>query len=174
MHHQVIAVALQIGSPVSLNEIGKALGMSQETVAGYVDVLEKAFVIFRLGGYSNNPRKEITKMNKIYFYDLGIRNNLINNYNAMALRPDAGALWENFLIIERMKRNRYKRTRVNQYFWRTYTGVELDYVEEINGRLHGYEFKWGKPVKAPASWLNAYPEATFTCVHRENFLEFIT
>lgn len=166
-------LALQIGSTVSLNEIGRALGLSQETVASYVDLLEKGFVLFRLGGYSNNPRKEITKMSKFYFYDLGVRNNLINNYNPLAVRTDTGALWENFLIIERLKKIRYARERVNMYFWRTYSGVEMDYVEEINGQLHGFEMKWGKPAKSPVSWLETYPNAQFTCVHPDNYLDFI-
>ena len=135
-------LALQIGSTVSLNEIGKALGMSHETVSNYIDLLEKGFVVFRLGGYSNNLRKEITKMNKIFFYDLGVRNNLINNFNPLGVRTDTGGLWENFLILERMKRIQYARQSVNTYFWRTYTGVEVDYVEEANGTLSGFEMQY--------------------------------
>ncbi len=166
-------LALQIGSTVSLNELGRALGMSHETVANYIDLLEKGFIIFRLGGFSNNPRKEITKMSKIYFYDLGVRNNLINNFNPLDMRTDVGGLWENFLIVERMKKIKYARQRVNTYFWRTYSGVELDYIEEANGVLHGYEMKWGKPSKPNASWLAAYPNAQYSCIHRENFVDFV-
>lgn len=167
-------LALQIGSTVSIHEMAKALEMSHETVAHYIDLLEKGFIIFRLSGYSNNLRKEIVKMNKIYFYDLGIRNNLINNFNALSMRNDVGALWENFLIVERMKNIAYHRKRVNSYFWRTYTGAELDYIEEVDGALHGFEMKWGKPSKAPASWLENYTNATFECITRDNFLTFIS
>lgn len=167
-------LALQIGSTVSLNEIGKALGMSHETVSNYIDLLEKGFVVFRLGGYSNNLRKEITKMNKIFFYDLGVRNNLINNFNPLGVRTDTGGLWENFLILERMKRIQYARQSVNTYFWRTYTGVEVDYVEEANGTLSGFEMKWNKPSRVPASWLETYPEAQYACIHRENFVDFVS
>ncbi len=166
-------LALQIGSTVSLNEIGNALGLSHETVAHYIDLLEKGFVLFRLGGYSSNPRKEISKMNKIYFYDLGVRNNLINNFNAPDMRTDIGALWENFLVVERMKKIKYARERSNAYFWRTYTGVELDYVEENNGVLYGYEMKWNKTSKAPASWLGTYPNAHFESIHKDHFVHFV-
>ena len=166
-------LAFQIGQSVSIHEIAKALEMSHETVVHYIDLLEKGFVIFRLSGYSNNLRKEVNKMNKIYFYDLGVRNNLINNFNPLALRNDVGQLWENFLVVERLKRNHYQRNRVNTYFWRTYTGAELDYVEEANGLLLGYEIKWGKSAKAPASWLGTYANAQFECITKDNFLEFI-
>ena len=166
-------LAFQIGQSVSIHEIAKALEMSHETVVHYIDLLEKGFVIFRLSGYSNNLRKEVNKMNKIYFYDLGVRNNLINNFNPLALRNDVGQLWENFLVVERLKRNHYQRNRVNTYFWRTYTGAELDYVEEANGLLFGYEIKWGKSAKAPASWLSTYANAQFECITRDNFLEYI-
>ena len=166
-------LALQIGSTVSLNEIGNALGLSHETVAHYIDLLEKGFVLFRLGGYSSNPRKEISKMNKIYFYDLGVRNNLINNFNAPDMRTDIGALWENFLVVERMKKIKYARERSNAYFWRTYTGVGLDYVEQNNGVLYGYEMKWNKTSKAPASWLGTYPNAHFESIHKDHFVHFV-
>lgn len=165
---------MQIGNTVSLNELARALGMSHETVANYIDLLEKGFIIFRLGGYSNNLRKEITKMSKIYFYDLGVRNNLINNYNPPSLRADTGALWENFLIVERLKKIKYGRARINSYFWRTYTGAEMDYVEEAAGGLSGFEMEWGKPSKPPQSWLETYPNAQYECIHRENFLPFIS
>lgn len=167
-------LAMQIGNTVSLNELARALGMSHETVANYINLLEKGFIIFRLGGYSNNLRKEITKMSKIYFYDLGVRNNLINNYNPPSLRADTGALWENFLIVERLKKIKYGRARINSYFWRTYTGAEMDYVEEAAGVLSGFEMKWGKPSKPPQSWLATYPNAQYECIHRENFLPFIS
>lgn len=167
-------LALQIGSPVSLNELAKTLGMSHETIAHYIDLLEKGFIIFRLGAYSNNLRKEITKMNKIYFYDLGVRNNLINNYNPLSLRTDIGPLWENFLILERLKKIQYSRERINSYYWRTYTGAELDYVEEANGMLYGFEMKWSKTSKPPASWQETYPNSRFECIHRDNFIGFVS
>jgi uncharacterized protein len=166
-------LAYQIGQPVSIHEIGKILELSHETVVRYIDLLEKGFVLYRLKGYSNNLRKEITKMDKIYFYDLGIRNNLINNFNPLSIRNDVGQLWENFLVIERLKKNLYNRTRVNSYFWRTYTGAELDYVEEFNGQLWGYEMKWSKATKAPATWLSTYENSLFNCITKENYLTFI-
>lgn len=167
-------LAFQIGNTVSLNQIARALEMSQETVANYIDLLGKGFIIFRLFGFSGNLRKEVVKMNKIYFYDLGVRNNLINNFNPLSIRNDVGMLWENFLVIERVKKKQYQRTHVNTYFWRTYTGAELDYLEEANGVLSGYEIKWGKAAKAPTSWLETYDNARFERITQENFLTFIS
>ncbi len=167
-------LAFQVGSEVSPNELGTILGMSKDTVNTYIDLLEKAFVIFRLSGFSRNLRKEISKMDKIYFYDLGIRNVLIDNFQPLDLRTDAGALWENFLLVERRKRNAYTGQFAASYFWRTYTGAELDYVEEANGQLAGYEFKFSrKSAKVPASWTETYPEANFTLVNQDNYLAFL-
>ncbi|MBN8821393.1 MULTISPECIES: ATP-binding protein [unclassified Spirosoma] len=167
-------LAFQVGSEVSLNEIGNTLGMSKDTVNTYIDLLEKAFVVFRLSGFSRNLRKEISKMDKIYFYDLGIRNVVIDNFQPLDLRTDVGALWENFLVIERRKRNAYTGQFANTYFWRTYTGAELDYVEEANGQLSGFEFKFSrKSVKAPASWIDTYPGANFQLINQENYLAFV-
>jgi uncharacterized protein len=167
-------LAFQVGSEVSLNELGNALQLSKDTVATYLNLLEKAFVLVRLPGFSRNLRKEVVKMDKVYFYDLGIRNALINNFNPLDLRPDVGALWENFLVIERLKRNTYTGYYANPYFWRTYTGAELDYVEEANGGLSGFEFKFKQTVrKAPASWLDTYPEATFAAMNQGNYLDFV-
>ncbi len=167
-------LAYQIGSTISLNELGRQLGMSKETVARYIDLLEKAFVLFRLSGYSRNLRKEIVKQDKIYFYDLGVRNAVIDNFNNLPLRNDTGHLWENFILSERIKYNAYKGLFANRYFWRTYTGAELDYVEETGGKLYGYEFKWGKKVaKAPKTWLNVYPESEFKCINRNNYFDFL-
>lgn len=167
-------LAFQAGSQVSLHELGKALEMSHDTVNSYIDLLEKGFIIFRLGGFSRNLRKEVSKMSKVFFYDLGIRNMLIENFNPLNLRQDVGALWENFLVAERKKKVEYQRIYNSSYFWRTYSGAELDYVEERNGELHGYEFKWntGK-AKAPATWLETYPNANFSLVNRENYLDFL-
>lgn len=168
-------LSYQIGSTISLNELGKQLGTSKETVARYLDLLEKSFVLFRLPGFSRNLRKEIVKMDKVYFYDLGVRNAVIDNFKSLAQRNDAGQLWENFLLAERLKFTGYNgRDRANRYFWRTYTGAELDYVEETGGKLYGYEFKWGdKMAKAPTSWIDTYPEAEFQCINRQNYFDFL-
>lgn len=166
-------LAWQIGSLVSVNELANTLQINREAVQNYLDLLEKSFVIFRLGGFSRNLRKEITKMGKIYFYDLGIRNALIENFSSLSTRQDVGQLWENFLIVERMKTSSYHFHYANRYFWRTHTGAELDYVEEFGGRLHGYEFKWGaKTAHAPTTWTETYPESTFHWINRNNFMAF--
>lgn len=167
-------LALQIGNMVSVNELCNSLGLNHETVSNYIDLLEKGFIIFRLGGYSNNPRKEISKMSKIYFYDLGVRNSLINNFNPLELRQDSGEMWENYLISERMKRNMYAREYKHSYFWRTYTNVEIDYVEDANGELNGYEIKWNRKSKVPSTWKTSYPDAKFTALHKDDYLSFIT
>ncbi|HEX8503994.1 MAG TPA: ATP-binding protein [Hymenobacter sp.] len=167
-------LALQVGSPVSLNELGNALQMSKDTVAHYLDLLEKAFVVFRLSGFSRNLRKEVVKMDKVYFYDLGVRNAILNNFSPLAARPDAGAVWENFLVVERRKRNAYAPSPALPYYWRTYTGAELDYVEDLDGQLAGYEFKLTKKApQAPASWLANYPGATYAGINRDNYLDFV-
>ena len=135
-------LAFQIGSEVSTVELGKNLGIDNKTVKRYLDLLEKSFVIFSLRGFSRNLRKEINKMDKYYFYDNGIRNSLINNFNDLDTRNDVGQLWENFLMVERMKYNMFNQMSVNSYFWRTYDRKEIDLVEETGGKLYGYEFKW--------------------------------
>jgi hypothetical protein len=167
-------LAYQIGSQVSLSEIATRLDINRETVSRYIDLLEKSFVIFRLGGLSRNLRNEVTKMDKIYFYDLGIRNSVIDMLKPIHDRNDLGQLWENFLIAERIKRNAYANRQASIYFWRLSTGAELDFVEEHAGAYHGFEFKWGtKQAKPPASWQAGYPNSTFTAIHRENYLSFI-
>ena len=168
-------LAFQIGSEVSYSEISNALGISRQTVDTYIDLLEKSFVLIRLYAFSRNLRKEVNKKPKIYFYDLGIRNALINNFSYFDLRDDLGALWENFLILERLKHNEYQRHYCNQYFWRTYTGAELDYIEEYSGKLHGYEFKYNKTSKAPKTWLTTYAKekSSFECINKDNFLDFV-
>lgn len=167
-------LALQIGSEVSLNELANALQMSKDTVASYIDLLEKSFVVFRLTGFSRNLRKEIVKMDKIFFYDLGVRNALLDNFNPLDTRNDGGALWENFLITERRKRNAYRHELARGYFWRTYTGAEIDYVEEGNGQLAGFEFKFSKKTAAaPKSWTENYPEARFAFVNLDNYPSFL-
>lgn len=168
-------LAFQVGSQVSLSELGASLGMSKDTVASYVNLLEQSFVIFRLSGFSKNLRKEVTKMDKIYFYDLGIRNAIINNLSPVNLRNDVGQLWENLLIAERKKLLNYQFSLTNIYFWRTYTGAELDYIEERNGKLHGFEFKFSdRPNKPLQAWLENYADASYEGINRNNFYNFTT
>jgi len=168
-------IAFQIGNEVSHQELGKQLGMSKNTVEKYLDLLSKVFVLHRLNGFSRNLRKEVTKSNKWYFYDNGLRNLIIANMNPIELRNDVGELWENYVISERIKFQKYNRLLVNNYFWRTYDQQEIDWVEERNGKLFGYEFKWNpkRKVKAPKAWLEAYEEAEFQVVNSENYLEWI-
>ena len=164
----------QIGSPVSYNELGRKLGLSTDTVISYIDLLEKVFVIYRMPGFSKNLRKEITKNKKIYFYDVGVRNAILEDFTLPEKRPDIGHLWENFIISERLKRNTYLRSHLNSFFWRTYTGAELDYVEQGAGKLSGNEIKWGEKIsKAPKSWLENYPESDFKTVNKRNYQDFV-
>lgn len=166
-------LAFQIGSTVSYSELGKQLGLSTDTVISYIDLLEKVFVIFRLPGFSRNLRKEVTRNKKVFFYDVGVRNAIIENFSNPGARPDMGALWENFIIVERLKRNTYLRNHVNTYFWRTYTGAELDFVEQGDGKLLGYEIKWrSKKAKAPKTWLDSYTESDFKYINLDNYQDF--
>ena len=168
-------LAYQIGSEVSLSEISCNLNLDKETVARYIDLLEKSFVIFQIGGFNRNLRKEVSKMDKIYFYDLGIRNIVIDNFKQLKDRNDVGQLWENFLISERMKYIEYSGKYVAIYFWRTYTGAELDYIEESNDFLFGYEFKWGnKKSNVPKTWKETYPNTELKLINKENFLNFVS
>lgn len=167
-------LAFQIGSEVSLAEIAQQLGIDYKTVGRYIDLFEKAFVIYNLRGFSRNLRKEITKKSKYYFYDNGIRNAIISNFNQLSLRDDCGSLWENFLFIERLKKRSYEKIYANNYFWRTWDKKEIDLIEEKDGKLNGYEFKWGsKKIKPPQEWLNTYPESTFEIINKDNYLKFI-
>ncbi len=166
-------LAFQIGSEVSLNELGNSLGLNQETVSTYINILEKSFIIFRLSGFSRNLRKEISKRDKIYFWDLGIRNSLIDNFSPINMRNDVGSMWENFIIAERMKYLSYNEIFASSYFWRTYTGAELDYIEEKNGVLFAYEIKYKKPkLTAPKTWVDNYSN-NYKCITIDNFWEFI-
>jgi predicted AAA+ superfamily ATPase len=166
-------LAFLIGSEVSINELAQNLNMSQETVASYIDLLEKSFIVFRLSGFSKNLQKEVSKRDKIYFWDLGVRNCLINNFAPLNLRSDVGAMWENFIIAERLKYLSNNNQFATSYFWRTYTGAEVDYVEEKNGVLTAYEIKFKKPRnKAPQTWIDNYGD-NFHCVTRDNFWEFV-
>jgi predicted AAA+ superfamily ATPase len=167
-------LAYQVGGEVSYTELGGQLQMSKDTAASYIDLLEQSFVIFRLGGFSRNLRKEVTRQDKIYFWDLGVRNVVIGNLRPLAERNDVGALWENFVIAERLKRLRYSQTPANLYFWRTYTGAEIDIVEERGGELHTYECKWGvSRGRMPASFIDAYPGASYAVISRQHYREYL-
>ncbi len=167
------ALALQVGSEVSLNELSGLLGIDVKTVERYIDLLEKSYIIFRLPPYYTNKRKTISKRSKIYFYDLGLRNAMINNFNPVTQRDDVGALWENFVIVERMKYRKYRLLHANAYFWRSYDGAEIDLVEERGGKLEGYEIKWGKQRTHPRSWLE-YKNASRKTIDKGNYLKFIS
>lgn len=169
-------LALQMGQLVSLQTLGNAVGLSKNTVERYFDLMEKCFVIKRVQGFSRNLGKEITKTSKWYFLDNGIRNTIIANMNPLALRADVGALWENYLVMERLKFQSNTQMLVNNYFWRTYEQQELDWVEDRGGKLFGYEFKWSesKTPKVPSAWNNAYPGATFAVINPGNYLRWIT
>jgi len=167
-------LAFQIGSEVSLSELGKQLGIDGKTVARYLDLFEKSFVIINIRGFSRNLRKEITKKSKYYFLDNGIRNAIIANFNPLEIRDDIGKLWENFLVVERIKKQSYHQIYANNYFWRTWNQKEIDWVEERDGKLFGYEFKWkSKPLKAATAWSENYPDASLEIIDKENYLEFI-
>lgn len=167
-------LALQLGSEVSTSELAKNLQIDRETVERYLDLLEKSFIIFRLGSFRRNLRTELNKSKKIYFIDNGIRNSLISNFNPVDLRVDKGALWENFLISEKIKSNAYNEVFCNNYFWRTHQQQEIDYVEEREGKLYAWEFKWDTKGKTriPQSFVNAYKESITSVIDRENFWSF--
>ncbi len=169
------ALALQVGNEVRYLEVAQTIGADPLTVERYIDLLEQSFVLFRLPSLSRNARNEIKKGRKIYFYDNGIRNAILKNFSPLALRNDIGALWENFLLAERMKRNAYTSYFCNAYFWRTTTQQEIDYVEDTNGQLHAFEFKWQpkKNVRFPASFLESYSGSATHVVDQENFEAFV-
>ena len=169
------ALALQIGSEVSYNELGRLLGLNTATVQRYIDLLEKSYVVFHLRSFSRNVRSELKKSRKIYFYDNGVRNALIGDYKPLALRNDTGALWENYIIAERLKHNAYNTFYGKSYFWRTLQQQEIDYIEDIDGMLHTYEFKWneGKHPRLTDTFAKAYPDHTFTVVSPENYQSFV-
>lgn len=163
-------IAFQIGGEVSLQELGNQLGISKNTVEKYLDLLSKVFILHKVGGFSRNLRKEITKNSRWYFLDNGIRNAIIANFNSIESRNDIGALWENYMISERLKYQEYKRLSSNNYFWRTYEQQEIDWVEERDGSLFGYEFKWKESkVKIPTQWENTYPNSSFEVINKDNF-----
>lgn len=172
----LVALAMQIGSEVSYNELAKTVGIDSKTVEKYIDILEKCFIVFRLSSFSRNIRTELNKSKKIYFYDLGIRNAVLNMFAPIDYRQDIGALWENFFIVERLKFNHYADRVVNTYFWRTTEKQEIDYIEERNGELHLFELKWNvnkKNTKFPNQFIQTYQPNSTVVVTPENYLEFL-
>lgn len=168
-------IAYQVGKEVSLQELGNQLQISKNTVNTYLDLLSKVFIIFKVEGFSRNLRKEIVKSSRWYFYDNGIRNGIINNFNRLDFRNDVGDLWENYLAVERLKKQHYQKVPTNNYFWRTYDQQELDWLEERGDVLNAFEFKWNanKKSKIPTAFAKAYPEATFEVINKSNYLDFI-
>ncbi len=169
-------LAFQIGQEISIAEIAASLALNRQTVERYLDLLEKVFVVFRVGGFSRNLRKEVTKNPRYYFFDNGVRNSLIQNFNPLGLRNDVGQLWENYLLIERRKVNQIAGRSVNAYFWRTYDQKEIDSIEEYEGKIHGYEFKWqsGDIRRATRNeFLAAYPDSSLTTIRQDNFESFL-
>src|SRR3989344_56989 len=169
-------VAFQIGKQVSIAELASNLSLNRDTVERYLDLLEKVFVIFRVGGFSRNLRKEIVKNHRYYFYDNGVRNTLIQNFNPIPVRDDIGQLWENYLMSERVKVNHYHGRTVNSYFWRTYDQKEIDLIEETGGKLYGFEFKWQKQKLNKSTvkeFTQTYAQASVESVTSENFDHFL-
>lgn len=173
LHKLLKALALQTGSQVSVNELSGMLGIANQTVEKYLDLLERNFVIYQLGTYSTNLRNELKKSRKYYFFDLGIRNAILNNFSPLDVRQDVGQLWENFCVNERMKRNSAIQKRVNYYFWRTYDGAEIDLIEESGGQLETFEFKWSlkRKVKIPDSFEKKYGKTPLKIISKNNFVE---
>lgn len=168
-------LAFQVGGEVSQNELSRSLGIDVKTVGRYLDLLEKAFVLYRLDGFSRNLRSEVTRNSKYYFYDNGIRNAVVNQFNPIDQRDDIGALWENFVLMERIKKLEYSFIPANRYFWRTYSQQEIDLVEETGKSLDGYELKWSKnkSPKVPPKWSRTYPQATYSVIAPDNYLDFV-
>lgn len=168
-------LAFQVGNEVSLAELASNLMIDAKTVGRYLDLLEKSFIIINIRGFSRNLRKEVTKKSKYYFYDNGVRNAIISNFNSLDLRDDIGKLWENFLVSERLKKQAYKNIFANNYFWRTWDQKEVDFVEEREGKIFGYEFKYSPNKKRlPKEFLDTYPNATLEIISQDNYLDFIT
>ena len=169
------ALALQIGSEVSFSELGRLLGLNSITIQRYIDLLEKSYVVFHLRSFSRNVRSELKKSRKIYFYDNGVRNALLGDYKPLDLRNDIGGLWENYLISERMKHNAYNAFYGKSYFWRTQQQQEVDYIEDYDGVLHAYEFKWSstKQPRLTETFAKNYPDHTFTVVNPDNYQNFV-
>jgi predicted AAA+ superfamily ATPase len=172
----VTALALQIGSEVSYNELAGLLGIDKVTVMNYIDLLEKCFIVFSIPSLSRNARNELKRGKKIYFYDNGIRNAVISNFANLDLRNDVGALWENFMVSELIKRNYYSNGYSKFYFWRTLSQQEIDFVEEVDGTFKAFEFKWNpkkRNAKMPKAFADAYPGTEFNVIHPDNYLDFL-
>lgn len=171
----LLALALQVGSEITFNELGNTIGIDKETAEKYLDLLEKSFVVFRLNSFNRNMRREIKKGKKVYFWDNGIRNAIVNNFNSLSLRNDVGSLWENFIISERMKFLHYNKIRSNVFFWRTTTGKEIDWIEERDGKIYAFEAKWNPKRSSflPQGFEEAYPESTFQIVNSENYMSVL-
>ena len=169
-------LAFRVGSEVSIESMGNDLGLSKNTVDRYLDLLTKVFVVYRLDGFSKNLDNEITKKSKWYFYDNGIRNALINNFNPLSLRDDNGKIWENYLLTERIKKHSFNQWTGNMHFWRTHTKQEIDLIEEENENLNAFEFKLNpkKKIKVPTLWQKAYQKSSFSVIDQENYLNFIS
>ena len=169
------ALALQLGSEVSYNELSNLLGVDKSTVESYINLLEKCFVVFKLDSFSRNLRNEIKKGKKIYFYDNGVRNAILSNFAPLELRNDAGALWENLMVIERVKRNAYSGNFAQLFFWRTHEQQEIDLIEEEDGMLHAFEFKWNGKAKSsqPKTFANSYPNSTYEIITPEHYWRFV-
>lgn len=169
-------IAFQCGAEVSYNELAGQLGISKNTVENYLDLLSKVFIVYKVGAYSTNLRKEVSKSSKWFFYDNGIRNAIINDFKLLALRNDTGLLWENYLLTERMKKNAYEGKNLQYHFWRNYNQQEVDLIEVENGHLTAFEFKYSpdKKVKKPAAFATAYPDVDFQVISKDNYLEWIT
>jgi len=167
-------IAFQVGNEVSFQELGNQLSMSKNTVERYLDLLAKALIIYKVSGFSRNLRKEVTKNSKWYFYDNGIRNTVIANLNPFPVRNDIGVLWENYIISERIKFQKYSSMLVNNFFWRTYDRQEIDWIEDRSGKLYAYEMKWKTPKsKTPMGWEKAYPDSEFRIINQDNYLDWI-
>ncbi len=166
-------LAFQLGSQISINEIGTQLRLNAETVERYLFLLEQSFIVFKLPAFSRNPRKEISKSQKYYFYDNGIRNAIIDNFKLAEARADMGALWENFVITERRKKLIFERRHFQAFFWRNYAGAEIDYLEEYQGKLNAFEIKVNKmKSRAPKAWITDY-NSEYNCITKDNFLQFL-
>jgi uncharacterized protein len=175
LYNLVKLLAFQIGSEVSYNELSNRLGVHVNTIKRYIELLEQNYVIFRLPALSNNPRNEIGKSQKIYFYDCGIRNSLIRNFNPLNLRNDIGQLWENFIVSERIKMNFNHKKRLKSYFWRNYQKKEIDYIEELNNKYDLFECKYSfkKSITVPKDFQNNYSNFTFNIINKENYWKYL-
>jgi predicted AAA+ superfamily ATPase len=167
-------IALRIGSEISYSELANEVGISRDTVLNYINLLEQAFIIFRLTPLYTNKTKEINKSHKIYFYDVGIRNAVINNIDPMELRPDKGAIFENFFIAEKVKEREYSGKKSEIHFWKSRGGSEVDFVEVIGEEIKAFECKWKEAVSAPRPWMEMYQKASFECINKENIVEHLS